>query len=553
MSITASVRAPRGAADATQRRWWILAVLCLSVLLVVVDNTIVNVALPTMSRQLSASTGSLQWIVDAYTLTFAGLLLVGGNLGDRLGRRRVLQVGLALFAITSVGAALSQTTGELIAARAAMGAAAALIYPATLALLTNTFTVAKERATAIGIWAGVSGLAVAVGPVSGGVLLQHFSWSSVFYVNVPIVVIALVAGARLLPESRDAHPGRFDLLGAAASIAGIALLTWTLIEAPGHGWGSVTTLGGFAGSAVILAGFAFAQSRRPDPLLDVRLFRNARFSAASAAIALAFFGLFGFIFLITQYFQVVRGYNTLHAGLATLPFAVVTGVMSPVAILIMKRAGTKLVVTAGLALMSGGFLVASTTQLDSAYWGRIIISMTLMAAGLALTSSPATDAIMGALPPDKAGAGSAVNDTTRELGGTLGVAVIGSVLSSVYGSHVASALSSHGVPAAAVASARESVVAGLTIAGQLPPGLREIAADAARQAFISGLSAGSLVAAGGTLLAALAALAFLPARPQAPAATPTQPAISAPATPPPAPATLAPATPASPDYTAAAH
>jgi EmrB/QacA subfamily drug resistance transporter len=471
-----------------------------------------------MSHQLSASTGGLQWIVDAYTLSFAGLLLVGGNLGDRLGRRRMLQAGLALFAVTSVGAALSQTTGELIAARAAMGAAAALIYPATLALLTNTFTVAKERATAIGIWAGVSGLAVAVGPVSGGVLLQHFSWSSVFYVNVPIVIIALVAGARLLPESRDAHPGRFDPLGAAASIAGIALLTWTLIEAPGHGWASATTLGGFAGSAVILALFAVGQSRRPDPLLDVRLFRNARFSAASAAIALAFFGLFGFIFLITQYFQVVRGYSTLHAGLATLPFAVVTGAMSPVAILIMKRAGTKLVVSAGLALMSGGFLVASTTHLDSAYWGRIIISMTLMAAGLALTSSPATDAIMGALPPDKAGAGSAVNDTTRELGGTLGVAVIGSVLSSVYASHVASALTSHGVPAAAVASARESVVAGLTVAGQLPPGLQAIAADAARQAFISGLSAGSLVAAGGTLLAALAALAFLPARPQAPAA-----------------------------------
>jgi MFS family permease len=461
--------------DVHRRRWWILAVLCLSVLLVVVDNTIVNVALPTMSRQLAASTQDLQWIVDAYTLVFAGLLLVGGNLGDRMGRRRILQAGLVLFALTSVGAALSRTTGELIAGRAAMGAAAALIYPATLALLTSTFTETRERATAIGIWSAVSGLAVAIGPLSGGLLLQHFSWSSVFYVNVPVVVVALVAGARLLPESRDSR----------------------------------------AGSAVILAGFAFWQVRRPDPMLDVRVFANARFSAASGAIALAFFGLFGFIFLITQYFQVVRGYDPLRAGVATLPFAVVTGAMSPAAIGIMKRIGTKIVVAGGLACMSGGFVVAAGVGVDSAYWGQIIVSMTLMAAGLALASSPATDAIMGAVLPGKAGAGSAVNDTTRELGGTLGVAVVGSVMASVYGAHVVRSLTSLGVPAAA-AAARQSLVAGLTTAAHLPPALQGPAAQAARQAFVDGLSAGSLVAAAGTAAAAAAALAFLPARAKAP-------------------------------------
>src|ERR1022692_449367 len=294
---------PRSRPDS--RRWWILAVLCLSVLLVVVDNTIVNVALPTMSRQLSASTQDLQWIVDAYTLVFAGLLLVGGNLGDLFGRRRVLQAGLVLFAVTSVGAALARSTGELIAGRAAMGIAAALIYPATLALLTSTFTVARERATAVGIWSGVSGLAVAIGPVSGGLLLRHFAWSSVFYVNVPVVVIALALGARLLPEARDSHAGRFDPLGAVLSVAGAGLLGWPVIAAPRRGWPSLATVAGFTGTAVILAGFAFWQIRRPDPMLDVRLFANARFSAASGAIALAFFGLFGFIFLITQYFQVV--------------------------------------------------------------------------------------------------------------------------------------------------------------------------------------------------------------------------------------------------------
>jgi DHA2 family multidrug resistance protein-like MFS transporter len=530
LMITAiTSRSPAGG-----RRWWILAVLCLSVLLVVVDNTIVNVALPTMSRTLSASTQDLQWIVDAYTLVFAGLLIVGGNLGDRLGRRRVLQAGLALFALTSVAAALSRTTGELIASRAAMGVAAALIYPATLALLTNVFTDARERATAIGIWSGVSGLAVAIGPVTGGLLLRHFSWSSVFYVNVPVVIVALAAGMRLLPESRDPQAGRFDPLGALLSVGGIGLLVWTVIEAPRHGWASATTIAGFAGSLLILAAFVGWQLRRPDPMLDVRLFTNPRFTAASGAIALAFFGLFGFIFLITQYFQVVRSYDPLRAGVATLPFALVTGLVSPAAIALMKRAGTKAVVTAGLVLMSAGFLVAAGTAADSAYWGKIITSMTLIAAGLALTASPATEAIMGALPPAKAGAGSAVNDTTRELGGTLGVAIIGSVMSSAYSSHVLTALSKIGAPAALTSAAQQSVVAGLHAAAYLPAALRGVAATAARQAFMSGLHSGSLVAAGATAVAAVATLAFLPARVRQP--VPARPVSAPPASAPPAPA-----------------
>ncbi len=510
------------------RRWWILAVLCLSVLLVVVDNTIVNVALPTLSRKLLASTQDLQWVVDAYSLVFAGLLIVGGNVGDRLGRRRALQAGLAMFAITSVAAALSRTTGELIAARAAMGIAAALIYPATLALLTNVFTVARERATAIGIWSGVSGLAVAIGPVTGGLLLRHFAWGSVFLVNVPIVAVALAAGMWLLPESRDKRPGRFDPLGALLSIAGISLLTWTVIEAPGHGWGSAATVAGFAGSLLILAAFVCSQLRRQDPLLDVRLFRNMRFTAASGAIALAFFGLFGFIFLVTQYFQLVRGYDTLRAGVATLPFAIVTGAVSPLAIAVMKRLGTKIVVTAGLALMSAGFVVAAGTGLDSAYWGRIVVAMALMAAGLGLTTSPATEAIMGALPVAKAGVGSAVNDTTREVGGTLGVAVVGSVLSSAYGSHVTAALTGLGVPAAAASSAGQSVAAGLALAGHLPAHLTRLAEAAVRNGFMTGMHQGSLVAAGAAAAAAIAALTFLPARArQAPAAVHTEAAAAA--------------------------
>jgi EmrB/QacA subfamily drug resistance transporter len=496
----------------TDRRWWILAVLCLSVLLVTVDNTIANVALPTISRDLHASTEALQWVVDGYTLVFAGLLLVGGNLGDRLGRRRFLQAGLVLFGLTSVGAALSQTSAELIAARAAMGVAAALIYPATLAILNNVFTNPRERATAIGIWSAVSGIAVAIGPVSGGALLRHFTWSSVFYVNVPLVVVALIAGRLLLPESRDPRAGRFDPLGAVLSVAGISLLTWSIIEAPRHGWGSAATVGGLLGSAVILAVFTWWQTRRPDPMLDVRLFRNPRFSAASVSIALAFFGLFGFIFMITQYFQIVRGYDPLRAGVATLPFAVVTAAFSPVAIMLMKRCGTKVIVASGLALMSAGFVVAATTEIDASYWGKIVVAMALMAAGLALTTSPATEAIMGALPPAKAGAGSAVNDTTREVGGTLGVAIIGSVLNSGYGSHVMTALTRLGAPAAAAHAAGQSVVAGVITAAHFPAGLQAAAAEAVRQAFMTGVHRGSLVAALATAGAAVFALAFLPAR-----------------------------------------
>ena len=494
----------------TTRRWWALTVLCLSVLLVVVDNTIVNVALPTLSAQLHASTSGLQWLVDAYSLVFAGLLLVGGGLGDRFGRKPMLQLGLVLFAATSLWAASSSTTNGLIAARAGMGAAAALVYPATLALLSTIFTDRREKAMAIGIWSGVSGLAVAIGPVSGGVLLQHFAWHAIFLVNIPLVVLALVAGKRLLPNSRDDAPGRFDVVGAALSVGAIGLLVWTIIEAPGRGWTSGATVGGFLSAAIVLAAFIGWEQRRTDPLLDVALFRNPRFSAASAAIAMAFFGLFGFIFLITQFFQAVRGYDTLRAGLATLPFAVVVGVLSPVAIVLMKRFGTTLAVGAGLLLMSAGFVLVANTDVDAAYWGPVVVAMVLMAAGLALVTGPATDAIMSALPAARVGAGSAVNDTTREVGGALGVAVIGSVMNSIYGAGMGGRFAELGLPTEAVAAAKQSVMAALAVARQLPAELGTPAVDAARHTFMDGLHAGSYAAAGATALTAVAVLVFLP-------------------------------------------
>jgi len=489
------------------RRWGVLAVLCLSVLLVSVDNTIVNVALPTLAAELSAGTSALQWVVDGYTLVFAALLLLGGYLGDRYGRLRMLQLGLVLYGATSLLAASADTTGELVTARALMGAGAALIFPATLALLITAFPGRRERATAIGIWSAATGLSVAIGPVTGGLLLEHFAWGSVFLVKLPLVAVALIAGRLVLRESRERAPSRFDPLGVLASVAGIGLLVWTTIEAPNHGWTSATTLAGYAGAVLVLTGFVLWELRRPDPLLDVRLFTDPRVSAASGAIALAFFALFGFIFLITQYFQAVLGYGPLEAGLRTLPFALVIGATAPLAIMAMRAFGTTVVVATGLLVMAAGFATAAGSGVDSAYWGRIVLSMVLMAAGLGLVTSPATEAVMGALRPDQAGAGSAVNDTVRELGGTLGVAVVGSVMSTVYAATVVDGLAD--LPAEVRDLATESVVAGLAVAAQSPdPGT----ADAVRQAFVDGLSAGSWVCAGACVVGALAVAAWLPAR-----------------------------------------
>ena len=494
------------------RRWAILGVLNLSVFLVVVDNTIVNVALPTLSRELDASTSDLQWIVDAYSLVFAGLLLAFGSLGDRFGRKGALQLGLVLFAVFSVAAAFSDTSGRLIAARAAMGVGAAFVFPATLAILTNVFRDPSERAKAIGIWAGTAGLAVALGPISGGWLLEHFWWGSVFFVNLPIVAFALAVGGRLLPRTKDPNAGKLDPVGLVTSVAAIALLVFTVIEAPHYGWRASRTVAGFVFAAVLFAVFVLYERRRRDPMLDVHVFKNPRFSAASVSIAIAFFALFGFVFLITQYFQLVRGYSTLTAGIHTLPFAFGAGLASPLGAALALRLGTKVVVAAGLVLMSAGFVWATTVVADTAYWGPVVTSMLLIAVGLGLTTAPATEAIMGSLPRAKAGVGSAMNDTTRELGGTLGVAVLGSVFSSVYGSRILDALSGTPLPVEAVAVARQSVTAALAVAGQAPAAAQAGIVEAAQTAFLNGMHAASWVAAGAALLAAAIALAFLPAR-----------------------------------------
>jgi EmrB/QacA subfamily drug resistance transporter len=510
MSITVQAKDTTGSAS-SRRRVAILATLCLSVFLIVVDNTIVNVALPTLVRELGATTSQLQWIVDAYTLVFACLLIAAGSLSDRLGRKGMLIAGLVWFGFFSAVASMTSSASALIATRALMGVGAAAIFPATLAILVNVFQDPRERARAIAVWAAVSGLSVALGPVTGGFLLEHFSWGSVFFVNVPIVVVAVALVATLVPTSRDPRHTRFDPAGLILSIAGTALLVYTIIEAPGRGWTASASVVGFVGSVSLLGAFVWWERRIDHPLLDVRIFANARFSAASLAIAGAFFALFGFVFMVTQYFQFVRGYSTLAAGVATVPFAVFTGITAPMSPRLVRRFGSNRVVGVGLLAMAAGFLISAVMTATAPYL-VIVLAMLGMGGGLGLVTAPATDSIMGTLPPERAGVGSAVNDTTRELGGTLGVAVVGSVFASIYGARLVDRLVGLPIPKFALDLAKESVGAAFAVAQQAPtPAASHVITEAARGAFMSGFHAGALAAAAVAFVTAIAAWLFLPA------------------------------------------
>lgn len=493
-----------------ERRWVALGVLCLSLVLVVLDNTVLNVALPTLVRELGASTTQLQWMVDAYVIVFAGLLLTAGALGDRFGRRRALQAGLVVFAVASGLAAVSGSAAQLIGARAVMGLGAAFVMPATLSLITNLFSDPTERARAIAIWAGMAGIGVALGPVVGGWMLESFWWGSVFLLNLPVVAIAIVAGRMLLPESRNETSPRLDVVGALLSIAGIAALLWAIIEAPQLGWTDPITLASFGAAAVLMVVFALWERRVDDPMLDVGFFRDRRFSAASGSIALVFFALFGSFFLFTQLLQFVMGYSALQAGLRLLPISLVLGAVSPISARLVERVGTKIVVTSGLAIVAVGLAITSTFAVGSSY-GDLLTGMLILALGMGLTMAPATESIMGSLPQDKAGVGSAVNDTTRELGGALGVAVLGSLLASGYASSLAKANSVTALPEGVGALVQESLGAALQVAGGLGAA-GDALADAARASFVDAMGLGLAVAAAAALIGAVISGLFLPGR-----------------------------------------
>jgi len=497
----------------SRRRAAVLATVCLAVFAINLDTTIVNVALPTLSRQLGAGTSTLQWVVDGYSLAFAALVLTGGSVGDRIGRRPVLIAGLLGFAAASALGGTFHSAAVLVILRFVMGAFAALIYPTTLSIITNAFPDRKERAGAIGVWGAVTGLGVAVGPVTGGLLLAHFWYGSVFLALVPAALVAAIATVAIIPESREPGAARLDLPGLLTSSAAIGLLVYTIIEAPQYGWGAPRSIAGFAGTVVIGVAFVLLERRAATPMLDVSLFRVPAFSAASGAVTVAFFALFGFIFLITQYMQYIRHYGTLSTGVRILPVAASIAAGSVLGARLAGRAGTRVIVVSGLALFGAAFAWIAVSATGEPYL-QIAAQMVIMGTGLGLTSTPATESILSVLPPAKAGVGSAVNDATREAGGALGVAVIGSVFSSAYLSRL-SASSFHALPAPAFAAARSSVAAALEVARRAP-GSASLTQDVITS-FMRGLHFACVIAAVVCWAGALAALR-LPGRPKHPPA-----------------------------------
>ena len=490
-----------------QRRWWTLSVLCLSLLMVIIGNTVLNVAIPTLTKTLGATQTQLEWIVDAYGLVFAGLLLTAGALGDRYGRKGALTVGLVIFGSGSAFAAVSHSAGGVIAARAIMGLGAALVMPSTLSILTNVFP-PHERGRAIGIWAGLAGAGAAIGPITSGWLLEHFWWGSVFLINLPVVALALVSGRFLVPTSRDEHHERLDPIGALLSILGLGVLLYGLIEAPNKGWVSTPTLGSFAAAAVILGLFGWWELRNPHPMLDLAFFKNPRFSAACGAITFVFFAMFGLFFLFTQYLQLVKGYNPLQAGVRTLPMALTMMVVAPSSARLVERTSPRAVVTTGLATVAFGLVLMSRAGVSTGY-PYIALVLVVLATGMGLTMAPSTGSIMSSIPMSKAGVGSAMNDTTRELGGALGVAVLGSLLASRYDTRIKPVV--HALPANLRRAAAESLGNAIGISHSLPAKLGEAVSLGARDAFAHAMGTSLLVGAGVALVAAGFVNRYLPA------------------------------------------
>ena len=490
------------------RRWKTLAVLSLSLLIIGLDNTILNVALPTLQDEFDASASKLQWMVDSYLLVFAGLLLVFGTLGDRFGRKLALQVGVSVFGIASLGALVADSANEVIAVRAAMGVGAALIMPATLSIIANVFT-GGERRKAIAIWAALAAVGIGLGPLAGGLLLEWFEWSSVFMVNVPFAVAALLLGIRYVPESRDPRPGSFDLPGAALSTAGFSLLVYAIIEAPERGWMSGPVVGMLTASALLLGAFVWWERHTEDPMLDLGFFRSASFSVGTAAVSVAFFALLGGIFALTQYLQFVHGFSAVEAG----------AIMSPIALGLMMGAGSsskavarlgssRVVATGlfGLALMLGA------TMLWEPDTGALTLALWFFGIALAMgwVMAPATDAVVGAVPAAKSGVASATNTVARMISGALGVAVIGSLISSLYSTDVQG--SPAGVPSQAQERAGDSVGAASAIAAHLPPEAASSLLDATGNAFTDAMGIGLLAAAALAAATAVVVLRYLPAR-----------------------------------------
>jgi EmrB/QacA subfamily drug resistance transporter len=506
------------------RRWLILSVLVFSLLVVVLDNTVLNVALRTISQPkpvgLGASQSDLEWSINSYTLIFAGLLFTWGILADRLGRKRILMLGMALFGLTSLLCAYAGTPGELIAARAAMGFAGAAIMPSTLAVIANVFP-RHEQGKAIGVWAGSVGLAIAIGPVVGGALLDSFWWGSVFLINVPIVILGLIAMVFIVPESRNPHPGRLDPAGVLLSMAGLVVFVYGVIHGGDTGdWGKPAVWGPLVIGLALLTLFVVWERNTDHPALDVKLFKNRPFSAAVISVALSFFALMGGLFFLSFYLQSVRGYTPLHAGLWMLPFAFAQVIFSPLSSNLVRKFGPRTVSVSGLTMIAVAFVLYQFVTVHSSMlvYGGIAA---IQGIAMALVMPPATTTVMTSLPRERAGVGSSVNNTVRQVGGALGVAVLGSVLTSAYRGRMQPLLTGVGVPASVAHDASGSIEATQGFVAKAPvtqpQALRLL--SSANDAFVHALHVTTVAAAGISILAAVLVLAWLPRRGSGPAAS----------------------------------
>jgi EmrB/QacA subfamily drug resistance transporter len=484
------------------RRWLILGVLCLSLLVVVIDNMVLTIAIPSLIRDLGADTADIQWIIDSYILVFAGLLLTAGSLSDRHGRRRGLVVGLAVFGGASVLATLCQTSGQLIAVRGLMGVGAAFLMPGTLSILTTVFD-EGERKKAIAIWSSVLMLGALGGPAFGGLLLQHFWWGSVFLMNIPIAVLGIVAALLVIPESRGPAT-RPDVLGALLSTAGMTALVWGVISSAKDGWSSPQTVGGFAGATVALTAFAVWERRVAQPMLPLALFRDRNFGGASLSIVLLSFSTGGVLLALTQYLQFVLGYGPMRAGLAFIPMLVTAVAFNGIGVVVDKRLGTRVALGAGLLLMAAGFAVLASIGPADGY-ARLAVALTVIGAGSGTAGPAAYGTLLAALPPERAGVGSAVNDTVQQVGAALSVAVLGSVLTAAYRA---------AMPGDVTGAARDSIGDALGIAAATGDGDLALAA---RTAFVEAMSTTAVVGVVGGVAAAAVAVAVLRMRPAAPA------------------------------------
>jgi EmrB/QacA subfamily drug resistance transporter len=529
MSRTSAASPARTADARPQTRWpdghpqrrRILLVLCLSLLVVVIDNTILNTALPTLARSLHAGTSSLQWIADAYTLCFAALLIPAGAIGDRYGRRLSLLGGLAVFAGGSAMGAFATGTGTLIGARVVMGLGAAFVMPATLSILNAVFRPA-ERPQAIAAWSAVAGVGIVIGPTLGGLLLSHFWWGSVFLINVPLVAVALLGVLLTVPETAEPGRHRLDFPGTALIAAALFALVDAIIEAPDRGWTAGMTLAETTAGLAALGVFAWWSLHNRNPLIDLRVFAVRAFSAAAASVTVVFFALFGSLFVLTQYLQLVHGYSPLAAGIRALPFALAMAAASPVSPLLARKLGIRVIIPAGMSLMGLGLLDLSTAGVHTPY-PPVAIAVAIMGTGMGLVMAPASTTIMTTVPAHQAGAGSAVNDTIREVGGALGVAIVGSLTAALYRSRLTGTLTAAHAPGGVVHQAASSVAAADTIGAQAGGEAGFQLVSAAHSAFVSAMALGVRLAAVVALAAAVAAIFALPGRPR-PGPVPAAPA-----------------------------